>query len=175
MKKLLLTGVLVAFFNLANAQTEQGGWFVGASSALSFTSTSYDGQEDNDTNFNLEGRAGSFVSDNLNFGLFIGFETSKDGSSDFKTTASAIGPFIRYYANGQVYFGVGYAISNAKITSGGTTVGEADGGLIALEAGYPIWINDIIAVEPSLNYGIGTGDFDSSRSLSLAIGFGIYF
>lgn len=175
MKKSLLTSVLVACFGLANAQTEQGGWFVGASSALSFTSTSYDGQADKDTNFNLEGRAGSFIADNLNLGLFIGFDASKDGGTDIKTTASSIGPYIRYYANGQFYFGVGYAVSNAKVTSGGTTLGEISGGLIGMEAGYPIWINDNVAVEPALNYQLGTGDFDSSRSLSLAVGFGIYF
>lgn len=176
MKKLLLTVALVTIFSFTYAQTDEGGWLVGASSDLSFTSTSIDGQDGNDSDFSLEAQAGYFIIDNLNVGLLIGFNSSKDGGSDFKSSSTVIGPYARYYVGGQFFVGVGYGITSAKFEDGdGNTLADPSGGTILLEAGYPIWIVDNVAVEPSLAYGIGTGDFDASSSFGLNIGFNLYF
>ena len=176
MKKILLMTAFIGFFTLVHAQTEQGGVLVGASTNLAFTSTSFDGQEDNDTNFSLEGQAGFFLVDNLNFGLLIGFSSSKDGATEISGTSTLIGPYARYYVGGQFFLGAGYGITSARAEDrDGNELFEANGGNILLEAGYPIWIVESVAIEPALSYSIGTGDFDTSSSLRFNIGFNLYF
>ncbi|MEP5610740.1 MAG: hypothetical protein ABJP45_00750, partial [Cyclobacteriaceae bacterium] len=107
MKKFLFTMTLIAAFGVANAQTGEGGWLVGASSNLGFSSTSIDGASDNVSNFNLAGRAGYFLMENLAAGLTLGFSNTKQG--DNKTTITSIGPFARYYVNGTFFLGAGYS------------------------------------------------------------------
>ncbi|MEO9871043.1 hypothetical protein [Ekhidna sp.] len=48
--------------------------------------------------------------------------------------------------------------------------------VLSFEAGYPIWIVDNVAIEPSLNYGMRSGDdiIDSS-TFGLNVGFSLYF
>ncbi|MEP1094720.1 MAG: outer membrane beta-barrel protein [Cyclobacteriaceae bacterium] len=174
MKKLLFTMTMIAAFGVANAQTEEGGWFVGASSNLGFSSTSIDGVSDNANNFNLNGRAGYFFMENLTGGLAIGFSNTKQG--DNKLTNTLIGPFVRYYVNGTFFVGAGYSAEKRKTEfTGGDT--EATGGNLNFEAGYPIFIGDggNVAIEPALNYTIGTGDFDNTSTFGLAVGFNLYF
>ncbi len=96
---------MIAAFGVANAQTGEGGWLVGASSNLGFSSTSFDGVDDNSNSFNLNGRAGYFFMENLAGGLAIGFANTKLG--DNKTTSTSIGPFARYYVNGTFFVGAG--------------------------------------------------------------------
>ncbi len=172
MKKLLLITMIATSISFAQAQTSEGGWLAGASSNLSFSSTSIDGVDDNQSNFNLTGRAGYFVIDNLAAGLNLGLSSSKLG--DFKTSSTTIGPFARYYVNGTFYVGAGYSVLSGKNESGSTTVSEFDGGNLLLEAGYPIWIVENVAVEPGISYTSGTGDINRS-TLALSVGFMLYF
>lgn len=164
---------LVAMFGFANAQTEQGGMLVGASSNLGFSSTSVDGVDDNTSNFNLNARGGYFVIDNLAVGLNLGFNNAKQG--DNKSTTTSIGLFGRYYVNGTFFLGAGFDSTKAKVeTAAGS--GDVSGSWIRLEGGYPVWLNDNIAVEPALNYNIGGGDAnDGVSQFGLAVGFSLYF
>lgn len=172
MKKLLLSAALVAAFGFAvNAQTDEGGWVVGGSSNLSFSSTSIDGADDNLNVFNIETRAGYFLMDNLAAGLNIGFSSTKQGDSEFKQ--SAIGPWARYYFNGTFYGGLG--IDFTSVDAGG---GSVSGNLIKLEAGYPIFIGggETVAIEPALNYWLGGGDAnDGQNTFALSVGIFAYF
>ncbi|MEQ9404229.1 MAG: outer membrane beta-barrel protein [Cyclobacteriaceae bacterium] len=173
MKKFFLTMTMVAVFGIATAQTEQGGWLIGASTNLGFTSTSVDGVDDNESEFNLDGKAGYFLIDGLAAGLNLSFSNNKQG--DDKTTVTAIGPFARYYVNGTFFVGAGYASTSVK-SDDGTTSNTVKGGLLSLEAGYPIWFGDNVALEPSLNYGMGSGDLLKDTSFfGLAVGFSLYF
>ena len=67
MKKIFIVAMLLTA-SVAFAQTESGGFLVGASSELSFSSTSIDGVDDNLTTFSLNTQAGYFVIDNLAVG-----------------------------------------------------------------------------------------------------------
>lgn len=170
MKKLLFTMTMIAAFGVANAQTEQGGWLVGASTNLGFTSTSIDGADDNVSNFNLDTRAGYFLMDNLAAGLDLSFQNVKEGDDKFSLTV--IGSFVRYYVGGNFFLGAGYGAASAKSDDDDAV----KGGLLSLEAGYPIWFGDNVALEPSLNYGIGSGDlFEDVSIFGLAVGFSLYF
>ncbi len=154
------------------AQTEKGGWAVSASSILSFSSSSLDGASDNFTSFGLSTDGGYFIEDNLAAGMILSFSSSSNGSID--SNSLTIGPLARYYFNGTFFLsaGFGYTTSKTKTDFGDFTT---DGGTLLLQAGYPIWIVDAVAVEPALNYSIGTGDFDGNKTLNLSVGFRLYF
>lgn len=173
MKKLLLTTALLAVFTFSSkAQTEQGGWLIGASTNLNFTSTSFDGSDNKVNQFDLAFNAGHFVAENLAFGLNVAYNSLDDGGD--KQTTSLVGPFVRYYANGTFFVGASYVLGTTKFESNGFDF-TFNGNYLGLEAGYPIWIVDSIAIEPSLNYAIGGGDFDGSSAFGVNIGFGLYF
>ena len=173
MKKLILSSLTVLVFGIASAQTEKGSWLIGASSDLGFSSTKVKGADDSQSNFNISPMAGYFIMDNLVFGLDVDFQSSKFG--DLKNSSTGIGPFVRYYVNGSFFLGAGYSATSSKIDDG-TTDATVSGGLLAFEAGYPIWIVDNVAIEPSLNYGIGSGDaLEDTSIFSLAVGFSLYF
>ena len=172
MNKILLTTLLLTIFTfITYAQTEQGGWLVGASTKLAFTSTSFDGSDDNVNEFDLTLSAGNFVADNLVLGLNLSYNSLSDSFD--KQTTSLVGPFFRYYAEGTFFLGASYLLGTTKLGSGGTDF-TFNGNYLGLEAGYPIWVTENIAIEPSLNYAIGGGDFDGSSALGINIGFGLY-
>jgi len=156
MKKLLLTTALVAVFGFANAQTEKGGWLVGASSNLGFNSVDYGAGSV--SVFNLDAKAGNFLMDNLAVGLNIGYN-SFDGNS-----SSSLGIFARYYINGGIFVGAGY-----------NSLSDSRGGELPLELGYAYFMKDNIALEPSLNYEKGMGNNDGYSSIGLNVGFSLYF
>lgn len=172
MRKLLFSAAFVALLGMANAQTEQGGWLVGASSNLSFTSVSVDGVDDNTSNFNLDTRAGYFVMDNLSVGLLLGFDNTSQG--DNSSTDTTIGPWARYYVGGSFFVGAAYGATSSKFESGGTEI-KSSGGQLIFEAGYPIFMGDNVAIEPALNYVTGSGDFDGQSAFGLGVGFMLYF
>ena len=173
-KKELLTATLVVVFGFANAQTDQGGWLIGPSTSLGYTSTSYDDPTLNKiTNFNLELGAGYFLIDNLAAGVTVGYEKVKEGFDGNTTTF--IGPFVRYYVKGTFFVGASYAAASREEVFARAPV-KVNFRILAFEAGYPIWIVDNIAIEPSLNYGMASGDdIIDSDSLGVNIGFTLYF
>lgn len=176
MKKITNLSIAAVLFFIgfsANAQTDQGGWFVGASTNISFNSTSFDVVDDNVNTFNISGRAGYFLMDNLAGGLSVSF--SSFSFRNLTETDLSIGPFARYYFNGTVFAGVGYAFQNSTLDDGVTDISES-GGQLSFEVGYPIWVVDVIAIEPAINYSVGTGDLNRDTStFGVAIGFDLYF
>ncbi len=164
MKKVLLTAALVAVFGFAaNAQTDQGGWLVGASSNLGFNSFKANSDADAVSTFNLNARAGYFLMDNLAAGLNINyFKFSEADDAD-----TAFGPFARYYFNGTFYAGAGIDFASS---------GGVSGSWINLEAGYPLFIVDNVAVEPNLSYSLGGGDlYEDASRFGINVGFFLYF
>ena len=166
MKKVLLTAALVAVFGFAaNAQTDQGGWVVGGSTNIDFSSTSNDG--DSQSTFGIDIKGGYFLMDNLAAGLNIGYVNVSDVAS-----SSAFGPFARYYFNGTFYAGAGIDFASVK-PDGGDSV---SGTWINLEAGYPVFLTDNVAFEPNLSYAIGGGDLNEDLSrFGVNFGFFLYF
>ena len=174
MKKVLQIATIVAIIGCASAQTDKGGLLVGASSSFGYSSTSYDDPTvRNTTSFDLDVRTGYFLMDNLVLGLNIGYEKEKQG--DDETTTTLVGPFVRYYIIGTFFIGTSYSL--ASIEEVYARAGEkTDFRFLAFEAGYPIWIVEKIAIEPSLNYGVASGkDILNSKTFGLSIGFSLYF
>jgi hypothetical protein len=165
MKKLF---VLAAFCLTAmgvTAQIEKGTVLVGASSNLGFTSVKPDGG-DSESAFSLDIKAGYFFVDNFTAGLNLSLATT-DGFSQ-----TGIGVFGRYYINGKIFLGAGYNAIAQKYESTPDDI-KVNYGMIPLEAGYAAFLTPNIAVEPSLNFGIMTGDADGT-SFGLNVGFAIY-
>lgn len=165
MKKIHLTiSILMLFAATSYAQIQKGSVLVGASSNLGFSSTSYDGADDNFNVFTLDVKAGYFVIDNLAVGLNFGYNKFSQGDSDASTTL--FGLFGRYYVNGKIFVGAGY--SSLKLEDS-----DASNSL-PFEVGYAAFITDNIAFEPSINYAIGLGD-NESNTFGLNLGFALYF
>ena len=157
---------LIAAFGVANAQTEQGGWLIGASSNLGFTSQKHKDADDATNTLNFDVKAGYFLMDNLAAGLDFGYFNSKTGDAEAGLTN--IGLFARYYFNGTFYAGAGFTSTSVKDGDSGSWIN--------LEAGYPVWMGDNVALEPSLNYSIGGGDlYEDVSSFGLNVGFSLYF
>jgi hypothetical protein len=166
MKKLFFTTLCLAILSTASfAQIGKGTVLVGASSNLGYTSTSYelDGNDDNLNHFTLNLKAGYFVIDNLAFGLNLGYDNVSQGDYDYSVTR--FGLFGRYYVNGKFFMGLGYSSSKAEDAEANKSV--------PIEAGYAAFINDNIAIEPSLSYSVGVGD-NESNAFGLNVGFTIY-
>lgn len=172
MKKLLFTTALVALVGVASAQTDQGSFVFGADSNLSFVSSSIDGQDDNVNEFSLDVVAGYFLMDNLAAGLLVGFENASQG--DYSESATIVGPWARYYVGGTFFLGAAYGAVSSTVDDGESEF-DVSGGLLSFEAGYPIFLGDNAAIEPSLNYTTFSGDFDGQSSFGLEVGFNLYF
>jgi len=164
MKKNLLTllVVLVTFF-AANAQIPQGTVLVGASSNLAFASESPDGG-DAFSRFNLDAKVGYFFIENLAGGLRLEFGKIDEFSS------STIALFGRYYINGNIITGL--SLGSYSIDPGGASE-KSTSTVIGLEGGYAAFITDNIAVEPTLNLDLLSGDYDATR-FGFRVGFSLY-
>jgi hypothetical protein len=164
MKKNLLTliVVFVSFF-AAHAQVPKGTVLVGASSNLAFASESPDGG-DSYSRFNLDAKVGYFFIENLAGGLRLDFGKI----DDYSTTT--IGLFGRYYINGNIITGLSIG---SYTTDPGGSFEKSSSTVIGLEGGYAAFITDNIAVEPTLNLDLLSGDYDATR-FGFRVGFSLY-
>lgn len=164
MKKGIFTICFVTMLAGASfAQIEQGTVVVGPSTNLGFTSMSFDGVDDNLTTFNVNLGAGYFVIENLAFGLNFGY--AKVSFGDDSESATSFGLFGRYYINGKIFLGAGYASTKSEDSDAVNS--------LPLEVGYAAFITDNIAVEPSFSYELGLGD-NESNAFGLNVGFMLY-
>lgn len=165
--------LFVSISKQSEAQIGQDQWMVGASSSLTFRSTS-DNSSNDHRSINLTAKFGYFFRQNLAIGVDLGMTHLEVGSTS--TTEINAGPFARYYFRNLLFAGLGYSVvyvdreldSNSSSDTGGT---------FSIEMGYPIWVLiERLSVEPTLRYDIGTGDLLKGRnSLSMNIGFVLYF
>ncbi|HYC83929.1 MAG TPA: hypothetical protein VEB86_01850 [Chryseosolibacter sp.] len=164
MKKNVLTllAVLVTFL-AANAQVPQGTVLVGAASNLQFSSVSPDGG-DNYSDLTLDAKVGYFFVENLAGGLRLRF----DKLDDFST--SYVGVFGRYYINGNIITGL--SLSSFSMDPGGSFE-KSSAMVIGLEGGYAAFLTDNIAIEPTLNLDLFSGDIDQT-SFGFNVGFSLY-
>lgn len=156
MKKTILTFVACAAFLTASAQIEKGAWLFNGSSNLNFSNYSPSGGGASQSITQINFKTGYFLAENLTLGL--NFNYTAFGSS----STTGLGAFGRYYPGGKFFAGLGYL---SRSSTGTTGKGE-----FSLEAGYALFINKSIAVEPSLNYLSG----DGYSTFGLNVGFGVY-
>ena len=175
MKNIYLVIIIISLSTYGiSAQTEGGTFMLGAGSSLSSVGLSVDDIDpgslngvdisSNTTDLNLFG--GFFVTDGLVLGLGVTYEntTSKQDGNGYEnessSTTTTIIPSIKYYF-GESGFntGLSYAIGTVKDIDeesdvSGTYEYEDEGSLsmLNLSAGYSFFVNDIIALTPSLVY-----------------------
>jgi hypothetical protein len=162
MKKLLLVAVVsLCALVSANAQINQGAVLVGGSSNLGFTNVSPD-VGDSYSKFQLQGKVGYFFIDNLTGGVKLDYQKVDEASS------LGLGIFGRYYLNNVIILGA--TLGTSKRDSG---VADASSTWLGLEGGYAAFITDAIAIEPTLNIDIFSGDFDETN-FGLNVGISLY-
>ena len=186
MKKLftIMFAVLVSLSIKSQVTTDQGTFLLGmGTDALSFTSISindmdggtvdYDMDKNTRSEYKVNTKVGYFVSDGLAIGLgiFLGGATTiqEQDSYDYQrdSTGYAISPFVRYhFGESGVYGEVAYSIGSSSLKA------ESDGfdyesepikvsGLV-IGAGYAIYVNDMISINPALSYSLLTTVIDDS-------------
>jgi outer membrane protein len=181
MKNLLLTTFLLLSAMLVDAQISRGTMMIGGS--VEFNSEKYkteeNGQTDTNvtsTSFTLSPEFGYFVVDNLALGAGIGLynTVSKNNAADSKNvnTGIAVTPFVRYYLgnvffHGQAGFGSG---KNNYERPGFESEGKSSFTNWNLGAGYAIFLNDNVAIEPTLGYQSSAVKYDGSDEKSITGG-----
>lgn len=177
MKKLLLAIAMVAVGFTANAQendgqTSKGKWLVegntafgglgnSASTGFKLNSVSVDGG-DSVTAWNVGAEAGYFVMDDLAVKVGLGYGDTGvegvDGVFSYKVGA-------KYYIASQFPVQLDYT---------GNTAGDGMS-FLGLQAGYAIFLGDMVSVEPGIRYNKGLGDFDKLSVFEFNVGFALHF
>mgnify|MGYP000321330261 CR=1 FL=1 len=172
MKKVLLVIAMVAAGFTANAQdgqTAKGKFLIegntgfggahAASTSFSLTNESFPGGGDSVTTYNFGLEGGSFVMDALAVKLGLGFGgTSVDGVDS--TFSYKIG--AKYYINSMIPVQIDYA--------GNTN----DASYLGLQAGYAIFLGDMVSIEPGVRYNLGLGDSEDNNVFQFNIGFALH-
>jgi opacity protein-like surface antigen len=164
---LVMATVLVAMG--ANAQNfGKGDRFLGARSTGLGFSHAFGNNVPSDTNINLDGYGGWFLSDKFAVDALLGFNINK--VSDLNSSASYnLGVGVRYYPVGNLFARVGY---NALIRN------NDDTGLISdatATVGYDLFLNDNIYFEPAVFYQKNIANDGGKNTLGLSLGLGIKF
>jgi hypothetical protein len=165
MKRIVLVLLTSCLAIGAYAQFEKGALMVGGSFGADFTTnkSKYDGNSFTNGKYvdvSFDPQVGIFVINNLAVGGGIGVSTSayKEDDSDYKSVTNefTIQPMARYYLEPGVFF-------QGKLMFGGATDKTTEGGDTdktkyavngwSLSAGYAIFLNDAVAIEPQLGYG----------------------
>lgn len=161
--------LLVSLTRISSAQTvNSGAWMVGGN--VGFNSVKTDGADASETWFNLTPNLGYYILNDLAVGVRLNFQSySFDGASE---SQFGIGPWARYYFVNSLY-------AQAGIDFGSTGMDFfsllADEGSTTLNfgIGYSWFLNNSVAIEPSIQYSIYSGDADSFLSDYTRFGFNI--
>lgn len=169
MKNLLIITAILLFSvsTIATAQTEKGNFYAKGASDFSFLD--YTPGKKGTNEFMLQTNTGYFLVDN--FLMSLGLSYSSQGA--YKNYG--VGIQARGYAN-NFFVGMGYSLLWADGYV--NWIGEKNaiaGGQILLEAGYALFLNKHIALEPTVSYLKGTGDFDQDERLAITLGLSAYF
>jgi hypothetical protein len=188
MKNLFTVMLLFVAAGVARAQFTKGTVMAGGSVGFSSYSSNYTTNgtstpQGTTTSFTLVPQAGYFIQDNLVLGAGVSFNSSSykpNGSSNSLTGSRILfSPFVRYYLPAKIYmqgtFDVGSSSSSS--TGGGSVTNTLLGW--SLLAGYPILLNDFVALEPQIGYSSLTNKTDSanktvSGEFFIRFGFQIY-
>ncbi|WP_064967380.1 outer membrane beta-barrel protein [Tenacibaculum ovolyticum] len=169
MKKVLLLIAIVAAGFTANAQdakttegqTAKGKFLIEGNTGFgqanpSSTSFFYKKQTGSDASYNLGLEGGYFVMDDLAVKLGLGYgDNGTDDTFSYKIGA-------KYYVISKIPVQIDY--------SGNTN----DASFLGFQAGYAIFLGDMVSVEPGFRYNLGLGDSDGFNSAQFNIGFALH-
>ncbi len=196
MKKviIILAALVVLVYSKSLAQSEyhpalqKGSVLVGGSMAINLGNASYEYSSQTNKaklkSFQFTPEVGFFVGNGLALGLSLDFntETHKDDqNSKTSSTQYLAGPFIRLYTKGGLFFLGNYSFGKSMVKysySGGSNESEENTSKWKLGLGYAAFLNEHVALEPSLYYqGYTLKDDDNSgityRTGQVVIGLGL--
>ena len=159
MKRFLIVAAFCLAAVSAKAQFTQGTNYVGA--ALSEFGMSYNKKAK--ISLGLSAEAGYFFADSWQVRGYAGYTYRQDAQNDIE-----LGLGVRYHIlqNG-IFLGAGAAYQHQKPNYNDL--------LVPIEIGYTFYLNNHVAIEPSLYYKMSVNDFDDGSTVGLKIGFGLYF
>lgn len=164
-----------------HAQFNKGRMLVGGQLSFNYTpDPDYKGSA-----FSLNPQFGYFVINNFAVGAGLNYSLQKfnyNNSGDYLTTSLQIQPFVRYYFKPGIFIHGSYGIGAGKVSETNTTDYNYSFNLYSWtgSAGYAIFLNDNVAIEPMLGYKWNTfnqKDSDSkssSSSLYFQVGLQVY-
>ncbi len=187
MKKLILTAAAVFALGIANGQEQTksgkllvevntgfGGSSAGDGAAVGSTAlgfTSYDGV----STLNIGAEGGYFIMDNLALKVGLGYgSVSPKGGDSQSVFGYKIG--AKYYVSGMIPVEVSYNGASNSATPSGAKVPS----WIGLQAGYAVFLGDMVSLEPGIRYNYGllskddNGGVDTSV-LQFNLGFVLHF
>lgn len=196
MKKTLLSiAATFAFVAALQAQTEQGSILAGGSLSFDFEnnkaktgSTTVD--EGNTFYAAFNPQVGYFFIDGLAAGLEVELSSTRftpdQGDNESTFTIFSVGPFLKYY-HSSGFFGTGkvaFGSSKSEFVAGNGNFQEDKDNIFGwrLGAGYALFLNDKVSLEPMLSYGsysVKDKDADPEvkdvdSSLRISVGFQIF-
>lgn len=189
MKKLFVLCLFLFLTKFSFAQFNQGRMLLGGGLGFQSNTSKVKGSgatvtEGRGTIISVNPRFGYFFIDNLAGGLSLEISSSTEkpeGSNDkFTATAFAVSPFVRYYIKPGIFVQgeYGFGSVSEKATSGNSSNEETRPlSRWSLGAGYALFLNDHVAVEPFVGYqslGVKDSDVDvRSVNAGLFINLGI--
>ncbi len=177
MKKLILSVAAIFAFGFANAQeTTEGGFANGdvfISGAVGFGS-----QKQGDakvSSFEVAPSVGFFVTPNIALGGRLGYESTKDETTEFETKNNtfSVGVFGRYYVTPASKFsvfgelGVDYATTKSEIDAPGAEEQKFDGFGVQVAPGVSYFLGKNFAIEAKwgvLGYSSVKSDEDGAEA-----------
>jgi len=152
--------VMICTGNLM-AQFSKGRMLVGGTASFSSLTTKDDAFSSDITSnmFTITPRAGYFIIDNLAIGLDVSFGITKASTStssqSSKSTSILAGPYVRYYLKPGIFFQGEYQLGSSKVSYDATGIKfdyTENLSAWAISAGYALFLNDQVAVEPMISY-----------------------
>lgn len=156
----LLLVAMMFFGQLASAQTVgKESWMIGGSAG--FSSQKYKNDDKSSSILNISPNAGYYFADDFAILLGIGFRSiSYDGES---TSFFSLAPGLRYYVTDPIFIQADASFGLDDF--GGTTFG--------ISVGYSWFLNNSIAIEPSLFFESSNNDGDNFDYTAFGLRIGV--
>ncbi len=182
MKKIVLFAISGFITLTACAQLESGSIYLNASGDFSYSSNDVEVKSDNSPDMTvanqrtvtIEPQFGFFFFDKLVFGVEIQSESArtKEDNDVFKTTSFLIGPFLRYYLDGEKFKpfiegSAGAGHTKELFTTPSITLLDNRNKLsgFAFTAGGAYFFADVISIDFGITYESRTVDFSDNSNL----------
>ena len=168
-KSTLALIALVSLTGIVSAQTvNKNAWMLGGT--MGFNSIKTEGNDTSEIWFNLSPNVGYYITNDLAIGArFSLFAYSYGGSVNYQV---GVGPWARYYFINSLFAQAGMDFGSAGFDFFSF---NADGGstTIHMGIGYSWFLNNSVAIEPSLQYSIYSADEDGLLADYTRFGFNI--
>ena len=183
MKKIIGTlAIIFCLSTMGYCQFAKGRFLVGGSFSTNFNSSKYKSGGTTTTtgktsSINFYPQVGYFFIDNFAAGAGLdigsGSYTANNQSSKVTTTSISLVPFARYYFDkfyAQATVQVGS--STSKSDAPNSTTSQVNNSGWSLAGGYAYMLNDHVAIEPQIGYGVNY--YSSGSSSGKAIDGGLF-